>query len=106
MVIVGLHLFQENLESKKAKLLEQISEASLLQANTDRRGAAIRRIVTKYLDEKTRHDFENYLSTLVAKITELKEMDQRVQLGEEQLVALNDSSSSSLNGSLCSLTEQ
>ena len=49
------------------------------------------------------------------KITELKEIDQRVQLGEEQLVALNDSGNSgnssgswqlnSLNSSLGSLSE-
>lgn len=66
-----------------------MSEADYLQSNTDRRGQVIRQILLKYLDADQMDRFEACVLALVQKITELKELDQRVQLGEEQLVALN-----------------
>ena len=83
---------QENLNSKKNKLLAQISEAEMLQSNTNRRGENIRAILRRHLaDNLDEEAFTEFLDVLVAKITELKEMDQRIKMGEEQLVALNDS---------------
>ena len=34
--------------------------------------------------------YDNFLVNLIKYITDLKETEQRIQLGEEQLVALND----------------
>ena len=34
--------------------------------------------------------YDNFLVNLIKFITDLKETEQRIQLGEEQLVALND----------------
>ena len=94
------------LEVKCRKLQDQITEAENLEKNTNRRGEAIRKILRKHMTTpKDLEMFEEYLVSLVQKITELKEMDQRVQLGEEQLVALNDANASA-NQSLCSLSEE
>lgn len=85
---------QEILHSKKNKLMAQISEAEMLQSNTNRRGENIRVILRKFLGERLDEEaFNEFLDVLVAKITELKEMDQRIKMGEEQLVALNDNNS-------------
>eukprot|EP00095_Tigriopus_kingsejongensis_P000429 maker-scaffold171_size289870-snap-gene-1.43 protein:Tk00429 transcript:maker-scaffold171_size289870-snap-gene-1.43-mRNA-1 annotation:"protein shroom isoform x1" len=81
---------KENLNSKTAKLIDQITEAQSLQMHTNRRGHLIRSILKKHfsLDPNQQDQlerFEEFLSILVFKITELKEMDQRVQQGEEQI---------------------
>lgn len=80
-------------------------EAENLEKNTNRRGETIRKILKKHMESQDIDTFEEYLVNLVHKITELKEMDQRIQLGEEQLVALNDANASA-NQSLCSLSEE
>merc|ERR1739844_390310 len=58
-------------QKKKNRLVDQLNEADILHQNTDRRAAQVRQMLSKYL-------------------TDLKETEQRIQLGEEQLVALND----------------
>jgi len=101
------------LEQKRAKLEEQMLEAEFLQQNTDRRQRVIRKMLTKYLNDdelvqvrpvlfswiklngfkkKTifKFQYDAFLVSLAKYITELKETEQRIQLGEEQLVALND----------------
>ena len=69
-----------------------MKEAEQLKINTDRRGKTILKILSQFWTKDQVDRFQERLNILVQKITELKEMDQKVQLGEEQLVALNDSS--------------
>merc|ERR1712141_842057 len=81
-------------KKKRKRLVEQTQEAEFLHRNTDRRSGQVRKMLSRYLD-----DYDAFLSHLVKHITDLKETEQRIQLGEEQLVALNDNlqnSSSSL----------
>ena len=83
--------FQLSQERKKRKrLVEQTEEAEFLHRNTDRRSAQVRKMLSRYLDESDLNDYDAFLSNLVKHITDLKETEQRIQLGEEQLVALND----------------
>lgn len=94
--------FQDALEFKIARLTEQIREADDLQGHTNRRRSAIEAILQKYNFRNKNHEdegdlftrFLDFLHIMVSKITEQKEMDQRVQEGEEQIVALNDSNNS------------
>lgn len=93
---------KDALEFKIARLTEQIREADDLQGHTNRRRSAIEAILQKYNFRNKNHEdegdlftrFLDFLHIMVSKITEQKEMDQRVQEGEEQIVALNDSNNS------------
>lgn len=86
-----------SLKKKRSKLEEQISESQNLESNTHRRGVTVRKILTKYLDEEEMEVFEKYTRVMIQKITEMKEMDQKVQQGEEQLVALNQHQAANSN---------
>lgn len=80
--------FQVVQEKKKNRLSDQLNEAETLHQNTDRRAAQVRQMLSKYFADLT--DYDNFLVNLIKHITDLKETEQRIQLGEEQLVALND----------------
>merc|ERR1719367_1029165 len=75
-------------QKKKGRLVEQLNEADILHQNTDRRAAQVRQMLSKYL--KDLNEYDTFLVDLIKHITDLKETEQRIQLGEEQLVALND----------------
>ena len=75
---------------KKSKLVDQLNEAEILHQNTDRRAGQVRSLLGKYLEEPDLRDYDIFLVQLIKHITDLKETEQRIQLGEEQLVALND----------------
>ena len=75
---------------KKSKLVEQLNEAEILHQNTDRRASQVRSLLGKYLDEPDLREYDTFLVHLIKHITDLKETEQRIKLGEEQLVALND----------------
>ncbi len=49
-----------------------------------------RKILSKYLNDDELIQYDEFLVNLIKYITDLKETEQRIQLGEEQLVALND----------------
>ena len=89
--LLYLHLFlffQAMHQKKKGRLVEQLNEADILHQNTDRRAAQVRQMLSKYLKDLSEYD--TFLVNLIKHITDLKETEQRIQLGEEQLVALND----------------
>ena len=71
-------------------MINQTKEAETLHRNTDRRRFQVRRILAKYVDEDVLVDYDNFLESLIRLVTDLKETEQRIQLGEEQLIALND----------------
>ena len=80
--------FQAMSQKKKSRLVEQLNEADILHQNTDRRASQVRQMLSKY--SKDQSEFDTFLVDLIKHITDLKETEQRIQLGEEQLVALND----------------
>ena len=61
-----------------------------MHQNTDRRAGQVRQMLGKYLNEHDLATYDTFLVNLIKHITDLKETEQRIQLGEEQLVALND----------------
>ena len=72
---------------KKSKLVDQLNEAEILHQNTDRRASQVRSLLGKYLDEPDLREYDTFLVHLIKHITDLKETEQRIKLGEEQLVA-------------------
>merc|ERR1719350_240375 len=78
-------------KKKQSRLMDQLQEAEHLHRNTDRRSFQVRQLLSKHLmDEKEVEKYDEFLVNLIKHITDLKETEQRIQLGEEQLVALND----------------
>lgn len=77
-------------QKKKNRLADQLHEAEILHQNTDRRAAGVRLMLSKYLADDDLQQYDTFLVNLIKHITDLKETEQRIQLGEEQLVALND----------------
>ena len=75
---------------KESLLVEQSQEAENLHRNTDRRRAQVKKIVLARLGELDASTYDRFLETLIRLVTDLKETEQRIQLGEEQLIALND----------------
>jgi hypothetical protein len=75
---------------KKSRLVDQLNEADILHRNTDRRSGQVRNVLSKYLNPSDLNEYDNFLVNLIQHITDLKETEQRIQLGEEQLIALND----------------
>ncbi len=47
-------------------------------------------MLSKYLEESELKAYDTFLVNLIKQITDLKETEQRIQLVEVQLVALND----------------
>ena len=84
-------MFQVEAEKRKENMLkEQSIEAETLHRNTDRRGVAVRKIVSANLGEAETKAYDTFLDNLIRLVTDLKETEQRIQLGEEQLIHLND----------------
>ena len=77
-------------KKKRQRLVDQTHEAEFLHRNTDRRSIQVRKMLSRYLDESDLNDYDAFLNNLIKHLTDLKETEQRIQLGEEQLVALND----------------
>ena len=77
-------------KKKQSRLIDQLQEAENLHHNTDRRSIQVRQLLSKYLQVKDVEEYDEFLVNLIKHITDLKETEQRIQLGEEQLVALND----------------
>ena len=77
-------------QKKQSRLNDQLHEAETLHQNTDRRSKQVRQLLSKYLEDTDLQEYDKFLVNLIKHITDLKETEQRIQLGEEQLVALND----------------
>ena len=82
--------FSDNATKKQSRLNDQLHEAEILHQNTDRRSKGVRQLLSKYLQDTDLQEYDKFLVNLIKHITDLKETEQRIQLGEEQLVALND----------------
>lgn len=80
----------ESERRKESMLKDQSREAEDLHRNTDRRGVQVRKCVARRLGESATQTYDVFLENLIRLVTDLKETEQRIQLGEEQLIALND----------------
>ncbi|XP_035705772.1 protein Shroom isoform X4 [Folsomia candida] len=82
------------LESKRDKLREQLEEAKGLKENIDRRSAQVSIILQKYLTAEDYADYHHFVKMKAKLIIDAREIDDKIKLGEEQMVALKDTLSS------------
>ena len=97
-------LLQKILESKRDKLKEQLDEAKILKENIDRRSAQVSGFLQKYLSVEEYADYHHFVKMKAKLIIDSREIDDKIKLGEEQMLALQEtlSSSSSSSASSCS----
>ena len=83
--------FQEILEDKRAKLVDQLNEAKQLKESIDRRSLAVSQFLQKHLSEETFEDYEHFVKMKSKLILDSKEINDKIRLGEEQIKALKES---------------
>lgn len=81
---------KEVLASKRDKLTDQLSEAKKLKDNIDKRSKLVGDVLKKYLKESTLQDYGVYVKMKVKLIMESREVQEKIAIGEEQSVALQD----------------
>merc|ERR1719369_2662705 len=80
---------KKSLERKREKLLDQLTEAKKLQGLKDKMGDRIVVMLKKYLSQAELEQYDKFVTTKVRLIMELKEVEDKIKLGEEQLSALS-----------------
>eukprot|EP00090_Calanus_glacialis_P018758 TRINITY_DN29086_c0_g1_i1.p1 TRINITY_DN29086_c0_g1~~TRINITY_DN29086_c0_g1_i1.p1 ORF type:complete len:169 (+),score=45.31 TRINITY_DN29086_c0_g1_i1:232-738(+) len=80
---------KDMLQAKISKLSSQCEEAQKLKEFRIRRGEAIFRILSSYLDPATLDQLSNLLSQKVNLISEFCKLEEKIQLGEQQISALD-----------------
>jgi protein Shroom len=94
--LMGLGLNSSNpqekktLESKRDKLKEQLDEAKILKENIDRRSAQVSEFLQKYLTVEEYADYHHFTKMKAKLIIDSREIDDKIKLGDEQLVALQE----------------
>ena len=99
---------REELEARRAKLMAQLDEASILKESIDRRSKLVADYVESYLGREQREKFQEGIDTKVRLMVELREIQEKVgakllqhyhhtlcpfhpqlRLGESQLAAVS-----------------
>ncbi len=70
---------------------EQLTEAKKLKSNIDKRSAAVAQILRKYLKPEEFSDYEHFIRLKARLIMDSREVQDKIQLGEEQMLALKES---------------
>ncbi|CAG7717463.1 unnamed protein product [Allacma fusca] len=83
------------LESKRDKLKEQLDEAKILKENIDRRSAQVSGFLQKYLTVEEYADYHHFVKMKAKLIIDSREIDDKIKLGDEQMMALQETLSSS-----------
>lgn len=86
----SLFCIQKILETKRVRLTEQLDEAKHLKGDIDRRGTAVGKCLEKHLSANDYVDYDYFINMKVKLIVDGKEIIERIQMGEEQIVALKD----------------
>jgi len=90
MLIYFFQILQKILESKRDKLKEQLEEAKVLKEYTDGTSAAVSAILRKYLSPEAYADYTHFVKMKAKLIIDAREIDDKIKLGDEQMVALRD----------------
>ncbi|XP_043485248.1 protein Shroom [Leptopilina heterotoma] len=84
------HAERKILESKRDKLIDQLEEAKILKGNIDKRSVSVSAILSKYLNNEEFTDYQHFINMKAKLIMDGREIQDKVKLGEEQLVALKE----------------
>ncbi|XP_076811602.1 protein Shroom2-like [Clavelina lepadiformis] len=82
---------KEFLHIKKLNLTEQNKEANQLKENINRRQQTVCKILAGYLSKEQFADFRHFINMKTELIAEVRELDDKVRLGKEQMNALKES---------------
>lgn len=77
------------LEAKREKLREQHEDARRLKENIDRRSNQVSTFLHKYLTDDEYSDYDRFIKLKTKLIVDIRELDEKINLGEEQLAALS-----------------
>lgn len=78
------------MESKRDKLKDQLEEAKKLKESIDRRSISISTLLYKYLSSEEYSDYDHFVNMKAKLIMDKREIADKIELGEEQLVALKE----------------
>ena len=79
------------MKEKRRKLIDQHSEAKLLKEVIDKKQKYVSETLACYFNQDQFSDYEHYIKMKSALIMEQRELDDKVQLGEDQIQCLKDS---------------
>ena len=79
------------LESKRSKLSSQLDEAKSLKESIDRRSQTVSAFLHNYLSAEQFADYDHFVKMKAKLIMDQKEIQDKIQLGEEQVKALRES---------------
>lgn len=65
-----------------------MEEAKVLKESIDRRSISVSSILCKYLNSEEYSDYDHFINMKAKLIMDLREIGEKIKLGEEQLVAL------------------
>lgn len=85
-----LHVLQKSLEEKRDKLASQLEEAKELKENIDRRSTNVATLLRKYLSSEEFADYNHFINMKAKLLVDAREISDKIQLGEEQLAALQE----------------
>ena len=80
---------KEFFEKKKSRLIFQLEEAKTLKEFRDRRGEQVFKIIRSFLPEDVLREFTEFLKKKTELIYELKQLEDRIETGEDQIKALS-----------------
>ncbi|KAF5270988.1 hypothetical protein FQR65_LT05338 [Abscondita terminalis] len=78
------------MESKRDKLNDQLEEAKKLKESIDRRSVNVSNILCKYMSSEEFADYDHFINMKAKLIMDSREIADKIKLGEEQLIALKD----------------
>ncbi|XP_067126292.1 protein Shroom1-like isoform X3 [Centruroides vittatus] len=84
------------LEAKRNKLSEQHEEARHLKESIDRRSQQVSTFLHKYLRDDEYSYYDHFVKRKSRLLIDVREIDEKIKLGEEQLAALRNNADSHL----------
>merc|ERR1719244_604441 len=75
-------------EKKRLRLISQIKEAKDLKNFRDKRGDVINKMLENILSPDLMTKYQKFIEKKVSLIKELKQLEEKIQMGEDQLSAL------------------
>ena len=78
------------MDTKRDRLNEQLDEAKRLKEDIDRRGTNIYKIINKNLTSDDCADYDFFINMKAKLIVDLREINDKMKLSEEQLSALKE----------------
>ena len=86
--IILICKLQEQLEKRKSRLEEQLSEAEELKKFRDKRGKAILALLESLLSAEETEKYVAMLGRMVMVVQERREVEEKIVRGEQQIQAL------------------